>query len=743
MDIGTEHHKSTAFKKQKGTQPLSKSLVGQLGSIGKFFIRPVFILREYRIGYLKPDLIAAVTVAVIMLPQAIAFALVAELPPLFGLSTAIFASIVAGLWGSSNQLQTGPVNTISILTLSTLLAVAAPGTTEYMQAARLLAIMAGIIALILGLAKLGVLVNFISDSVIVGFTAGAGILIIVGQLRHLLGIDIPSSPQLFEIIKTLGLNISETHWLSLGIGLLTIAILVVLKRVSPKLPAALIAIVITAFLVATLSLKEEEVQSVKEISATLPPVFPLPNFNPKLIAQLSTKALAVAAIGLVQSMSIARMLSSQTRQRLDSNQEFVGQGLGNIVSGIFSGYPATGSFSRSAVNYQSGAQTSLASVFAGLLVLIAILTMSGLVVYIPLATLAGILIVIAYRLIDFKEMTRIWQSSKGDRLIMLVTFVATLTIPLEFAVLLGVAMSLVYYLLQTSTPRVRSILPNKKFEYFTPEDGREACPQLGVIEILGDLYFGAVHHVEDFIHENILEHPSQRYLLLRMHNVENIDISGIHVLESIAELYRKRGGDIFFEHYRQPVIALMRSSGFVKFLGEENFIPRETDAIAYLFYKILDPAICIYECPYRVFKECQNLPKRLDLIGDDLHLRVSSKDLKYISAKDLWKIIHSDQPPIIFDVREPREYNIGHIPTATLKSLPSLLSNLTQVPRNKVVVLVCRSGRRSERVASLLQEHGYKNIRVLEGGILSWETANLLEAVNAKATQEESVVDTS
>ena len=732
MGTSIKPDKPTPSSRPKELPPVSEYLLSQLHGLGVFFIRPVQIIRGYQAEYLRPDLIAALTVAVIMLPQAIAFALIAELPPQFGLYTAITASIIGGLWGSSHQLQTGPTNTVSILTLSALLAVAVPGTLEYAQAARLLAIMVGIFALILGIARLGVLVNFVSDSVIVGFTAGAGILIIAGQLRHLLGLSIPSQPELLETLRSLGASIPETHWISLGISALTIFIVLALRRINPKIPGSLIAIVIATLLVGALGLREMDVRSVDVLPKGLPPVLPFPTLDTKLIAQLSTKALAVAAIALVESMSIARVISSQTRQRLDSNQEFVGQGLANIASGTFSGYPAAGSFTRSAVNFQAGARTSLAGVFAGILVLVAVLTLGGMVTYIPLAALAGVLIVTAFRLINFKEVSIIWQGSKGDRLIMVVTFVATVTIPLEFAVLIGVGMSLVYYLLQTSTPRVRAVLPDESYQYLVPEKDRDPCPQLGVVEILGDLYFGAVHHVEDCIHTNLKNHPSQRYLLLRVQSVENIDISGIHALEGIVDNYRKRGGDVFIERYRGPVLDVMRSSGFYDYLGDDHFIPRDEDALGHLFYNALDPAICIYECPFRAFKECQNLPKRLDILGESLHLESPDNKVHTITPQDLWGELCSGQPPMVIDVREPREYQGGHVPGAKLIPLPDILSNSSMVPRDKRVILVCRSGRRSTRVARMLQEGGFENLTVLEGGVLDWEAANLLEAIEVK-----------
>ncbi len=429
------------------------SLRAELHSTWRFFLRPVEILRGYRREFLRPDLLAALTVAIIMLPQAIAFAMIAELPPEMGLYTAIAGSIVAGLWGSSQHVQAGPTNTTSLLVLSALLMVASPNTPEYLVAAGILALLVGVFRLLMGLARMGVMVNFVSDSVIVGFTAGAGILIFANQLRHLLRINIPSTPGLWETLSLVAGNIHRTHLISLGLGLAAILAIVLLKRFNESLPGPLLAMLITSFLVAFFRLDQAGVRVISEMPRGLPPLADLAGLDLELVAKLATGALAVAAIGLVETMSIARVIAAQTRQRLDSNQEFIGQGLANIACGLLSGYPCSGSFTRSAVNYKAGAKTSLASVFAGLIVLVSMLVLSPLARYIPMAALAGVLILTAYGLIDRQEIARIWQSRHGDRVIMVATLVATLALPLEYAVLTGISISLVHYLLKTSAPQ--------------------------------------------------------------------------------------------------------------------------------------------------------------------------------------------------------------------------------------------------------------------------------------------------
>lgn len=695
-----------------------------LGYTLKLLARPATVLRGIRREHLRPDAIAALTVTMVMLPQAMAYALLADLPPQAGLYAAIVASIVAALWGSSNHLQTGPTNTSSLLTLSALATVAAAGTPEHLAAAGLLAVMAGVLRLVMGLANLGLLVRFVSDSVIVGFTAGAGILIAANQLRNLLRLNVPATAELVETIQVMIPRLGEAHWPSLALGIGVIAVILLLRRVNRRLPGQLIAMVGAAVAVGVLGL---DVKVVGRLPAELPPFNPLPVTDLRLIGQLSTSALSIGAIGLVEALSIARVLAAQTGQRLDSNQEFVGQGLANIACGFFSGYPVSGSFVRSAVNLQAGAVSPLSGIFTGLMVLGATLLLSPLAAYIPLAALAGVLILTSYNLIDRKEMARIWRGGGADRLTMIVTLGATLTLPLHFAVMAGILMSLAHYLLQTSTPRVAPVLPAGGFRHFEHQPDRQPCPQLGIVEIQGDLYFGAAQHVESELHRHMTAHPGQRFLLLRMQGVHHCDISGIHALEAVVRAYREQDGEVFLTRVRPEVLTEMRVSGFLDLLGRDRVLP-EDDAISHLFHHVLDPAICIYECPVRAFLECQNLPKQLYPEFSIPHTAPLKAPPPAIEPLALWQALHSPSPPQVIDVREPREFRQGRVPGSRLIPLPSLLADPGQVPKDGKVVLVCRGGRRSARAAAALLAAGFKDVAILRGGMLAWEAANLLEA---------------
>jgi SulP family sulfate permease len=697
---------------------------------GHYLTRPIRLIRDYDRVHIRPDLFAGITIAVILLPQAIAFTLIAELPPQMGLYAAVIGGLAGALWGSSDQMHTGPANAISLLVFSSLAGVAAVGSPEYIVAASMLALLVGLFQLLLGVARLGVLVNFVSHSVIVGFASGAAVLIAIRQLKPLLGLRFPSDSVL-EIITGTATHLNEINPATAAIGIGTIIFLIVMRRISEKIPAALLAMVISSLIVYALDLSTTDVDVVGLIPAGLPPLS-MPVFNWEMISNLSSGVLAVGAIGLVESMAIGKSIAAQTRQRLDSNQEFVGQGMANLLTGLFTGYPVAGSFSRSAVNLRAGARSPFAAVFSAIFVLLAMQFLGPFAAYLPMSALAGVLIVTAYRMIDTEEIMRILRGGRGDAVIMVVTLFGTLFLQLETAVLLGIGLSFARYIMRTSTPQIRSVVPDENYRHFTYSPDKPECPQLGVIEILGDLYFGAVNHVEDFILDHSAKNPEQIFLLLRMSSVNSLDFSGVYMLENIVRYYRERGGDVFLVGVNRKVLQRMQETGCTDYVGPDNFLD-EDSAISEIFYHVLNPAACIYECPVRVFKECQNLPKRLNLIDGGFEVSAGAEDVHWIDARELWDEMHTrrqDELPVIVDVREPREYRQGHIIDARSVPLTSFKEGAPGLPRDREIVVVCRTSRRSRLAAGALKKLGYENITILNGGMTSWEAEKLLEAVD-------------
>ncbi|VAW42885.1 hypothetical protein MNBD_CHLOROFLEXI01-2486, partial [hydrothermal vent metagenome] len=462
-----------------------------------------------------------------------------------------------------------------------------------------------------------------------------------------------------------------------------------MRRINSRLPAALIGMVIASLAIFIFGLDEQGVVVIGQLPSGFPPLADLPLFNLDLIRQLSTGALAVAAIGLVETTAIARSVSAQTGQRLDSNQEFVGQGLANIFMGLFSGYPGAGSFTRTAVNFKAGAKSPMAAIFSAIFMLIAIFTLAPLAAFLPISALSGVLIVTAYGMIDREEISRIWRSHPGDAAIMVTTLVGTLLLEIEFAVLWGIILSLGLFIWRTSRPRIQAVLPDEKFSHFVYQPDKEPCPQLAIIEVYGDLYFGAVNHIEEFIVDYASDHPEQRYLLLRLDHVNTCDFSGIHMLESVVRTYRDRGGDVYLVGTNYHVKQMICSSEFDQFLGDDHIL-EEDEAIGKLFYEKLDPAVCIYECSLRAFKECQNLPKRIALSDIPLLSETKRDHIMMVEPIKLWDWLNPaplngngfgngngtavPTLPYVIDVRQPREYRQGHIVEANLVPLPQILS---------------------------------------------------------------------
>ncbi|MFN2137756.1 MAG: SulP family inorganic anion transporter [Candidatus Promineifilaceae bacterium] len=701
---------------------------------GKYLTRPIRLLREYdRINF-RPDLIAGLTVAVILLPQAIAFTLIAELPPVMGLYAAVVGGMAGALWGSSDQVHNGPANAISLLVLSSLAGVAAIGSPEYVAAAMMLAVLVGLFQLFLGLARLGVLVNFVSHSVIVGFATGAGILIAIRQIKPLLGLEFASN-SVIEILSGTVTHVDELHLATAAIGIGTIIFLILMRRIDRRIPGPLLAMILSGIIVYAMGLGRQGVAVIGTLPTGLPPLS-IPTFNWELISKLTSGVLAVGAIGLVETVAIAKSVSAQTRQRLDSNQEFVGQGMANFLAGLFSGYPVAASFSRTAVNLDAGAKTPIAAIISSIFVLVGMQFLGPFAAYLPMSALAGVLIVTAFNMIDREEIMRILRGGRGDAVIMVVTLLGTLLLQLETAVFLGIFLSFARYIMRTSTPQVYSVVPDESFKHMVYAPDRPECPQLGIIEILGSLYFGAVNSVEEFILDHSAKHPEQIFLLLRMESVNTMDFSGVHMLENIVDLYRDRGGDVFMVHVNRGVMQRLVDTGFDITLGYDHFLDGD-EAISHIFYHELNPAACIYECPVRVFSECQNLPKRLDIAGLDSMPEIDAAEVTWVDAAALWDQLHEqpeEEAPVVVDVREPREFRQGHIAEARLIPLATLKRTDPGLPHDRDIVIACRTSRRSRLAAGALREMGYDRLTILDGGMTAWEAAGLLEAVEAFPT---------
>jgi SulP family sulfate permease len=708
-------------------------------SVLEFLARPAAILRGYRPADLPADVIAGLTVAAVGIPQAVAYASIAELPPHFGLNTAAIAGIVGSLWGSSRFLATGPVNAVSLVALPILLSIAPPGTPQFLLAAGTLAVMAGLLNIVLAVMRFGALVTLASRAVLLGFTAGAAVHIAIGQARHLLGIDIPATPELYRTLGAIFSAAGAFHWPTVALGLGALGVLIALRRLGRRVPAELLAIAAAAVAVHFLALADTGMRLVGAIPRTLPALtwisFGPPNLQ--MIQSLLVGSMAVAALGLVEAVASAKALARRHGDPLDSNQEFFGQGLANIAAGLLSGYPCSGSFTRSALSQQAGARSHLAGVFAGLSVLVGMFLLAPFAQLVPRAAIAGVLLAVAWRMIDWQGIRRAAASSRPEAATMGLTFIATLVLPLDFAVLTGIVFSLAFFIIKSSLPRIYHVVPDPTYRHLIHSPERPLCPQLGVVNIRGPLFFGAVHHLEEELRHSHEDNPGQNHMVVRMHGVDFCDLSGIEMLESMVQSYRKTGGDVYLIRPRRPVLEVMEHSGFIERIGKDHILEQE-GAIEHIFENVLDPMVCIHECEHRVFAECQALEKnRLDdaVPPTSVHFH---HHRSHVPPAEF--VARAERPgALVIDVREPDEFAAGHVPDARLLPLRCLCScseeGRRDLPRDRTLLLVCRSGRRTSRALCLLEAQGFTKTYGLKGGMLAWRAEGLPVAASAETPE--------
>ncbi len=560
---------------------------------------------------LRADLLAGAVGAMIVLPQAVAFATLAGLPPEYGLYGAMLPAVVGALWGSSWHLVSGPTNATSLMVFASLGALAVPFSPEYIRLVLTLSLMIGLIKLGLGLARLGALVNFISTTVVIGFTAGAGLLIVAAQLKNFFGIPVPASASFGTTIAAFVEHFGEFDRWALSVGCVTLLAALAAKRWLARVPYMLAGMIgggVFAF-----ALARAGVARVPTIG-TLPSAIPtlsLPDFSAGTWRTLAPIALALTVIGLTEAVASARAVTARSGQRIDGNQEFIGQGLANIVGAFTSSYPTSGSFNRTSANYEAGAKTPLASVFAAVILLLVVVLVAPLAAYLPLATMAALLFIIAFGLINLPRIREIVRTSRSETLVLAVTFFATLLVQLEFAIMVGVLFSLFAYLNRTTHPAIRRVAPDpasplRRFEVVGargPQGNLPECPQLALLRVDGSLFFGAVDHVLEALSLLRARDPARKHVLLIGSGINFIDVAGADLLEREAETQRAAGGALYLCNLKPAVTDVLERGGFVDRIGRHHIFASK-DAAIHAIYSRLDSGIC-RDCTARIFVECQ------------------------------------------------------------------------------------------------------------------------------------------
>ena len=554
-------------------------------------------VREVNATTLRADASAALLAAVLVLPQGIAFAALAGLPPAWGLYSAVVPTFIAALAGSSRHVLTGPTNALSLALAASLAPLAVAGSAEYLRLALVLTLMIGLIQVAVALLRLGVLTHFIAPSVLLGFTSGAAVLI---AWHALIDLRVWPSPG------------RTTDLPALAVAAFTLALALAVRRLWPRAPALMVALV--GGTLAGLAVQYFGGYALQHVGA-LPQAWPdwhVPALQWADVPRLATIALALTIVALGQSVAIAKALAQRSARQLDVNRECLGQGLANTVGAFFSCFASCGSLNRSVPHLQAGARTPLAGAFAALLLVALVAVAAPLLAWIPLAAIGGLLLRVALSLVDRQAWRDLLRLDRREAAVAAGTLLATLLLPLQVAVLAGVAASLVVYLHRTAHPALRTMgfacppLPGLHRPFVVLAQGAPECPQLKMLRMEGSVWFGAEAHVADALQALHDETQPARHLLVMGKSMNFIDAAGASLWERERVRRLGLGGDLYFHRPRPEVLRIWQASGYIDRLGADHLFADKRSAIATIVPR-LDGAICA-SCRLRVFEECANQP---------------------------------------------------------------------------------------------------------------------------------------
>lgn len=532
---------------------------------------PLLTLKQYDRRKARADLLAGLSVAVVALPQSIAFALIAGVPVEYGIFTAIFQGILGAIFGASEHLSVGPTNTQSLLVAS-VLARYMEQPELYLQMVFALTLLKGLIQLLFAAAHMGNLVRYVSQSVIVGFTAGAGVLIAVGQLHYFLGIELPPGrsewPGVIGMLSRLLPELGHANAYAVTVGAAALASMMAARFFGRYVPGALVAAVVGVLIVYFTGWGGEQVDTVGKLSGKWP-AFQLPALDWTTAETLLAGAIAIALLGMLESVAIAKSIATHTGQRIDPDQEFFSQGLTNAVTSFIGCIPGSGSFSRSALNYTSGAATRFAGVWMGIFVAVLYLVTAPAAAMIPMAALAAILFFVAYGLIDFKRIFRIVRTSRSDAVVCIITFLAALFTPLKYAIYIGVFLNLALYLRQASRLHIAEMVRETGGTFRErPLRSDNHNQAVMFLQIEGDLFFGVADEFQDRLTD--IAAGGVRVVIFRLKRTHAIDSTALAVLEQFVKLMHSRGGHVVLCGLKPELVRMLQASGVMTLIGREN-----------------------------------------------------------------------------------------------------------------------------------------------------------------------------
>lgn len=551
----------------------------------KYF--PIFSwLKQYKKTYLPGDVSAGITVGIMLIPQGMAYAMIAGLPPVFGLYAALMPQIIYAIMGTSRQLAVGPVAMDSLLVASGLGALAISGIQEYIAMAVFLAFLMGVMQLLLGLFKMGYLVNFLSKPVISGFTSAAAIIIGLSQLKHVLGINVAGSSKIHVLLENVFRSITQTNMISIIIGLVTIITIKILKKINQKIPAALVVVVLGVLVAFFMKLNAYGVKIVGAVPKGLPD-FTMPLIDYSRITELIPIALTLALIAFMEAISIAKALEEKHADyEVDANQELIALGTSNIVGSLFQSYPITGGLSRTAINDQAGAKTGVSSIISAVIVGLTLLFLTPLFYYLPNAVLGAIIMVAVLGLIDFKYPKQLFKNRKDEFFLLFITFLITLLVGIKEGVLLGVLISLLLLIYRSSLPHVAVLGKIKDTNYFKNIDRFNANIEIDnsilIVRFDAQLFFGNKDYFKKELYKNIeIKGAGLKTIILNAEAINYMDSSAVYMMKQIISDFNNKEIRLLLAGAIGPLRDILSNSGLKDIIGNNHLFVTTSDAYNY------------------------------------------------------------------------------------------------------------------------------------------------------------------
>ena len=539
-------------------------------------------IKGYNKTYFWGDFPAGLTVGIMLIPQGMAYAMIAGLPPVYGLYASLVPQVIYAFLGTSRQLAVGPVAMDSLLVAAGLSVIATVGSESYIIMAITLAFLMGVMQFLMGAFRLGFLVHFLSKPVISGFTSAAALIIGLNQLKHLTRVDITRNNQIHLLLADAFAKIEDVHWMTLVIGLGGIIVIKTVKKMAHKLPAALIVVVLGTLVVKLFNLTSHGVQIIGDIPKGLP-IFSIPDLSSENMVELIPIGLTLSLIAFMEAISVAKAVEQKhTDYKVDANQELIALGTSNIIGSFFQSYPTTGGFSRTAVNDQAGAKTGVAAIISAIVVALTLLFLTPLFYHLPKAVLASIIMVAVFGLMDVKYPIQLWKNRKEEFFLLLFTFFITLTIGIKEGILLGVVLSLLLLIYRTTKPHLAVLGQIEDTSYYKNKDRfpkAKTIENILIVRFDAQLYFANVAYFKSTVEKLIKKNDGLKLLIISAEAINYIDSSAAHTLKQFIYEIKEKGIEVNIVAAIGPVRDIMKESGIIEVLGEKTLYNTVEEAI--------------------------------------------------------------------------------------------------------------------------------------------------------------------